>query len=182
MRRTVLLSLCWLAVLAACTPLGLWVYDDPALEVSQVAGRASDSTVTVALDVRNPNDYDLSTTRFELRLQVDGRTVGHYERDSIIPVPRSVTSTLSLPFIHASSARGRYLESLRAGAHLIVVEGRAVFSTPFGERRVRVVNGGAMAGDSVEFQGGGGGQLRPGLPLPNRRPSIWRPPEPRPGR
>lgn len=175
MRRTVLLPLCWFAGAAACTPLGLWVYDDPALEVSRVAvatERASESTVTVALDIRNPNDYDLSTTRFELRLRVDGRTVGHYERDSIIPVPRSVTSTLSLPFL-AASARGTSLEALRSGEHRIVVEGRAVFTTPFGERRVRVANGGAMAGD---------GRLRPGLPLPSRRPSIWRPPEPRPGR
>jgi len=184
MRRTVRFPLWWVAALGGCTPLGLWVYDDPAFEVSRVrleAAQVADSTVTVALYVWNPNDYDLSATRFELRLRLDGQTVGHYERDSVIPVPSSGTAMLSLPFLPASAVKGRRIEAFRSGTHRFLVEGRAVFTTPFGERRVRVAHGGDMAfGGTVEpVSGGEGSQTRPGLPMPNRWPGIWRLPEPR---
>jgi LEA14-like dessication related protein len=185
MRRLALIGF-WLGALGACTPLGFWVYDDPAFEVSRVRldmEQATDSTVLVALYVWNPNDYDLSTTRLELRLQLDGKTVGHFRRDSIIPVPPSATATLSLPFIPASNTTGGQLAAFRTGTHRFEVEGQAVFQTPFGDRRVRVAHAGDMAfGTSEPVSGSSGSETRPGLPMPNRWPAVWRNPYPRPTR
>ena len=187
MRRTATLPLWWIAALGGCTLLGLWVYEDPALEVSRVRMEAepvTDSTVLVALYVWNPNDYELTTARFELRLRLDGQTVGHFSRDSIIPVPKAGTATVSLPFLPASRGAGGRLAALRHGTHRFLVEGRAVFKTPFGDRRVRVAHAGDMAfGGTVEpVIGGEGSQTRPGLPMPNRWPAVWRGPDVRPRR
>ncbi len=97
----------------------------------------------------NPNDYDLSTARFDLKLRLDGATIGHYNRDSIIPLSQVETTQLALPFMPTSAAAGK-LARFRSGTHTFLVEGRATFETPFGERTVRVAHGGAMAfgGDS----------------------------------
>lgn len=137
-----------MAALAACTPLGLWVYDDPEFEVSRVrleSGARPDSVVEVALELWNPNDYDITTARFELHLQLDDDTIGRYERDSVIPLQQVETTTLSLPFTPTAQATPGRMAAFRSGTHRFLVEGRAVFMTPFGERRVRVADGGAIS-------------------------------------
>jgi hypothetical protein len=154
MRRHVLFGWWWAAALSGCTPLGLWLYQDPAFEVSEIKlsrEQPTDSTVLVALYVWNPNNYELMTARFELELEVDGRTVGHYARDSIIPVPQVATATMHLPFLPPD--RGRRLERLPAGTHRVEVEGEAFFMTPFGERGVRVAHSGDVAVDPAEAFG-----------------------------
>ena len=84
-----LLVACAAAAIAACTPLGLWVYNDPGLEVSRV--RVNHDTgadpVVVGLAVWNPNDYDVSTARFELELKLDDMSVGRFSGDSVVSVP-----------------------------------------------------------------------------------------------
>lgn len=141
-RRAVPLSL-WLAAAAgACTPAGLWVYDDPAFDATRPRldrGRATDSTVVVALDVWNPNDYEVTTSRLELRLRLDGDVVGHFQRDSAIPLPRTRAATVRLPFTPSADAT-RKLAAIPAGTDHFQVEGLAVFQTPFGERRVDVTH------------------------------------------
>lgn len=137
MRRTVPALAGWLLALGACTPLGLWVYDDPSFAV-RLDDAGADSALTVALDVRNPNDYDVLTERFDLRLRLDGHTVGRFERDSSVPVPKYGSTTVSLAFTPAAGvSRGR-LGAFRRGTTRLVVEGRAVLSTPFGKREVPV--------------------------------------------
>lgn len=148
MRRIAGRAVWWLAATAACTPLGLWVYDDPEFEVSRVrlaSDARRDSVVEVALALWNPNDYDISTARFELHLQLDDDTIGRYERDSIIPLEQVETTTLSLPFTPTAEATPGRLAAFRSGTHRFLVSGRAVFTTPFGERRLRVADGGAMS-------------------------------------
>lgn len=145
-----------LAALGACTPLGLWLYADPAFEVSEVrleGEEPRDSSVTVALFVWNPNAYELMTARFELQLEVDGLRVGSYARDSIIPVPRAGTASLSLPFLAPSGVRGE-LEELGTGTHRFALQGRAFFTTPFGEREVPVAHAGDLDADSASGAGG----------------------------
>jgi hypothetical protein len=142
------LRLAGLGLLCGCTPLGLWEYQDPRLEVSRVrvyADPSTDSTVLVALEVRNPNDYPLSTARFELRLRLDDRTIGRYERDSVVSLPKVVTTTMMLAFTPTSGSTVDRLSVLRAGTHHYRVEGRAIFTTPFGEQGIRVAHSGAMA-------------------------------------
>lgn len=180
MRRTAVLAT-WLGTLGACTPLGVWLYEEPAFEVSRVrlaAEQATDSIVMVALYVWNPNDYDLLTSRLDLRLELDGEMVGRFERDSIIPVPPSGTASVSLPF---QPVRGGRLAMFFNGVHRFEIEGQAVFQTPFGDRRVSVAHAGDMAfgGAAEPVTARGGSEPRPGLSPPNRWPSVWRIPEPR---
>ena len=81
---------CLAAAVAACTPLGLWVYDDPGLEVSRVRldsrrGRRR-SRWCSGWPCGIPTTTTVSTARLELQLRLDDVTVGHFSRDSIIPV------------------------------------------------------------------------------------------------
>lgn len=186
MRRTAVLTV-WVAALGGCTPLGFWVYADPEFEVSRMrlaADEPADSSLVVALNVWNPNDYDLSTSRLSLELELDGKTVGRFERDSVIPVPPSAAASVSLPFIPARGADRRQITALLEGTHRFRVRGEAVFQTPFGDRKVPVVHDGDMSfGGSVEpASAGEGSETRPGLPMPNRYPAVWRVPVPRPAR
>lgn len=137
----------WLAPLVACTPLGVWIYQDPAVTVSRVRvatdGRDS-SPVMVALDLRNPNDYTVSTTRVELRLVLDGLAIGQLDQDSSVSLPKG-TATVALPLIpHRSATRGR-MQAFGSGIHRFTIEGRATFKTPVGKRKVRFAQTGELA-------------------------------------
>jgi len=141
---------------AACTPLGLWIYDDPGLEVSRVRldhDAAGAAPVVVGLAVWNPNDYDLSTARLELQLRLDDVTVGHFSRDSIIPVPQAGLADFALPLTVPTGPIRERIRRLSSGTHRFAVVGRATFSTPFGPRNVRFAHAGDLAfgrGDEVE--------------------------------
>lgn len=156
----------WLATtVAACTPLGLWVYDDPGLEVSRVRldhDPAGAEPVVVGLAVWNPNDYDVSTARLELQLRLDDVTVGHFSKDSIISLPHDGLSDLALPLTVPTGSMRARIRALSSGTHRFAVEGRATFSTPFGRRNVRFAHAGDLAfrgRTEVEF-GAGAGSIR----------------------
>ena len=92
MMRTTLTRAALGALLGACTPLGLWIYEDPVVTVSRVTlelrePRSSTlSPVVVALDVHNRNDFSLSTTRRELSLRLDGFPIGRLKQDNRVVV------------------------------------------------------------------------------------------------
>lgn len=147
-----LLGICVAAAVVACTPLGLWVYDDPGLEVSRVRvnGEAGADPVVVGLAVWNPNDYDVSTARLELQLKLDDVPVGHFSRDSIVPVPQVGLADLTLPLTVPQGAVRQRIRTLGSGTHRFAVEGRATFSTPFGRRNVRFAHQGDLAFGSAK--------------------------------
>jgi hypothetical protein len=150
-----LLGACLLSAAGACTPIGLWVYDDPGLEVSRVRlnhDTAGAQPVVLGLAINNPNDYDLSTARFELQLRLDDVPVGHFSRDSIIPLPQLAIADMLLPLTVTPGEGLNRIRALSKGTHRFAVEGRATFSTPFGLRDVRFAHAGDMA-----FGGTGGG-------------------------
>jgi hypothetical protein len=138
----------WVMPVLACTPLGLWVYMDPKMSVSRVRLPSESSNrlapVLVALYVENPNDYPLSTARVELRLRLDGLTVGRLARDSTVSLPKLATSVISMSLEPASDVGPAQLRLLVAGMHRFVVEGRTTFTTPFGARKVRFAQEGEM--------------------------------------
>src|SRR3954470_21733442 len=89
-----------LGLLGACTPLGLWIYEDPVVTVSRVTlelrdQRAVTSPVVVALAVQNRNDFPLSSTRMEVSLRLDGVPIGRLQRDSMVSVSTDTVSMLS---------------------------------------------------------------------------------------
>jgi LEA14-like dessication related protein len=182
---------CLVAAVAACTPMGLWVYDDPGLEVSRVRvqNETGGDPLVLGLAVWNPNDYDVSTARLELELKLDDVSIGHFSKDSIIPVPQVALADLSLPLTVASGAARQRIRGMGSGYHRFAVEGRATFSTPFGRRKVRFAHegdlrfGGAneahiattVAADSLNHR------ARRGIyapRLPNVRPAPDRSPRP----
>lgn len=136
-----------LLVLGACTPLGLWVYDDPILTVSRVTLELKEARrlgMVVALAVDNRNSYALSTERVELSLRLDGVPVGQVDRDSAVPVARTTVSTVALALPLREQTTPERLAALGSGTHTFAVHGRATFRTPFGMREVRFDQEGAM--------------------------------------
>jgi hypothetical protein len=102
------------------------------------------SPVMVVLDLRNPNDLTLSTTRVELWLVLDGLTVGWLDRDSSVSLPKG-TTTLALPLVPSHVATPARQRAFNAGSHQFTIEGRATFATPIGERKVPFLQTGEMS-------------------------------------
>lgn len=140
----------WVLLLAACTPLGLWIYEDPVVTVYRVTLELSEtrpsgvSPVIVALAVENRNDYPLSTERVELSLRMDGVPIGHLAHDRRVSVATDTTSTVAMPLSLEKQATPEQLQSLGSGAHLFAVRGKATFRTPIGMREVRFAQEGSM--------------------------------------
>jgi LEA14-like dessication related protein len=132
---------------AACTPLGLWIYEDPGVTMSRVRVNAKGqdaSPVVVVLDLRNPNDLTLSTTRVELWLVLDGLTVGWLDWDSSVSVPKG-TTTVALPLVPSHVTTPARQRAFGSGTHQFTIEGRATFATPIGERKVPFLQTGEMS-------------------------------------
>jgi LEA14-like dessication related protein len=149
MRRMGWIRAAWLVLLESCTPLGLWIYEDPVVTVSRVTlelreTRSSTSPVVVALAVHNRNDYPLSSTRMEVSLLLDGIPIGRSRQDSTLPVPKEGVSTVALPLALEKRATRSQLRTLDLGSHRFAVSGRATFETPIGTRRVRFAEEGDM--------------------------------------
>ncbi|HUR93804.1 MAG TPA: LEA type 2 family protein [Gemmatimonadales bacterium] len=137
----------WLLPVLACTPLGVWVYQDPSVAVARVrvdAQARGTPPVLVALAVTNPNDYALSTSRLELKLLLDDLPIGTIDRDSSVPLPKG-TALVSVPLVPDRAATSARLEGFRSGMHRFTIEGRATLVTPVGKRKVRFAEEGEMA-------------------------------------
>jgi LEA14-like dessication related protein len=136
-------------LLGSCTPLGLWLYEDPVVTVARVtleprATLSSPRPVVVALDVHNRNDYPLSTTQMQVSLSLDGVPIGRSSQDSTLPVPMEAVSTVALALALEKRATPSQLRSLGSGRHRFSVSGLATFQTPIGARQVRFAEEGDM--------------------------------------
>ena len=139
----------WALLLGGCTPLGLWLYEDPVVTVShitlQLGGvQTSAPPVLVALDLQNANDYPLSTKRVELSLRVDGIAIGQLQRDSAMEMATDTVSTIALPLSLARQTTPERLRMLSSGTHTFAVRGRATFRTPIGTRKIRFAQEGSL--------------------------------------
>jgi hypothetical protein len=145
----------WLLVpVAACTPLGVWVYEDPGVTVSRVRVNTDGlgrSPVMVALDLKNPNDFTVSTTRVELWLMLDGLAIGRLDQDSSMSLPKG-TATVALPLIPNRATTPARLQAFGSGIHRFTIQGRATFSTPVGKRKVRFTQTGEMVFGPPQLQ------------------------------
>jgi LEA14-like dessication related protein len=149
MRATLALSVLG-ATIGACTPLGLWIYEDPVVTVSRVTlelrepRSSATSPVVVAVDVHNRNDFPVSTTRMELSLRLDGIPIGRLKQDNRVAVATDGVSTVALPLRLEKQATPSHLRTLDTGSHVFLVSGRATFETPIGTRRVHFAEEGEM--------------------------------------
>ncbi|HEX3233549.1 MAG TPA: LEA type 2 family protein [Gemmatimonadales bacterium] len=140
-------AILWVVPALACTPLGLWVYNDPEVSVSRVrlpAESSEEMPVVVALAVRNPNDFPIATARVELQLQLDGLTVGWLTSDSTVSFPQFATSILAVALDRSTGVGPAQLRILGIGTHAFAVHGRTTFTTPFGKRKIRFAQEGKM--------------------------------------
>jgi LEA14-like dessication related protein len=136
-------------LLGGCTPLGLWLYEDPVVSVSRIRVEVggpgtSHSPVVVALAVQNLNDYPVSAERVELSLRLDGIPIGQIKRDSPVTLATDTVSTVALPLPIAKPATREHLRNLTSGRHTFAVRGRATFRTPIGTRKVRFAQEGSL--------------------------------------
>ena len=136
--------------LGACTPLGLWLYQDPVITMSRITlevrkpTRAKPPPVVVALDVKNVNDYPVSAERLELSLRVDGISMGKLTQDSTVTLAIDSISTVAIALPVERWVIADRLEASRDVTHVVAVQGRATFRTPFGTRKVRFAQSSAM--------------------------------------
>jgi LEA14-like dessication related protein len=98
----------------------------------------------VALAVENRNDYALATERIEVALRLDGMAIGKLKRDSTMSVEMAAVSNLDIALPLEKKVTSRQLAALNSGTHSFAVRGRATFRTPFGVRKVRFEQEGAM--------------------------------------
>src|SRR4051812_11016983 len=122
-----------LGLLGACTPLGLWIYEDPVVTVSRVTLELRDarvstgSPVVVALAVHNRNDFPLTSTEMEVALRLDGVPIGRLKRDSTVSVETDSVSTVALPLKLERQATPSRLKTLDTGSHRFAINGLATF-------------------------------------------------------
>lgn len=136
-------------LLGACTPLGLWIYEDPMVTVSRVTLELSErvgpiSPVVVALAVHNRNDFPLTSTRIEVSLHLDGVFIGQLRQDRTVALPKAMISAVALPLRLEKQVTPSRLRALDSGSHKFAISGRATFETPFGTRKVRFAEEGEM--------------------------------------
>lgn len=140
----------WFCLLTACTPVGLWLYEDPVVTVAgirlnlEASTQSGSSPVIVALAVKNSNDYPLSTVQVELSLRLDGVPIGRLKRDSRVQVATDTVSTVALELALEEPATPEHLQVFGSGTHNFAVRGRATFRTPIGMRKVRFAQEGDM--------------------------------------
>jgi hypothetical protein len=136
-----------LPVSVACTPLGVWLYEDPGVTVSRVRvgmDSLSLAPALIALDLQNPNDFPLSAVHVQLSLELDDQPFGELNRDSTVVLPSDTTSTVALPLMLTARMPAGRLTAFRSGTHRFLVMGRAEFTTPIGKRKVRFAQEGDL--------------------------------------
>lgn len=139
----------WLCWLTACTPVGLWLYEDPVVTVAGIrlnleASGPLTAPVIIALAVKNSNDYPLSAEQVELSLRLDGVPIGSLKRDSTMQVATDTVSTVALALALEEQTTPEHLQVFGSGTHNFAVRGRATFRTPIGTRKVRFAQEGNM--------------------------------------
>jgi LEA14-like dessication related protein len=136
-------------MLGGCTPLGLWMYEDPVVTVEHISyeqtrSMPAQSPVVVALAVKNANDYPISAEHVELSLHLDGVPVGQVRRDSTVPLAIDTVSTVAVPLVFNSQTVSQRQQVTRSGMHSFAIKGQATFQTPIGPRTVRFAQEGSM--------------------------------------
>jgi LEA14-like dessication related protein len=123
---------------AGCTPLGLWDYTDPRVELGriQLALDADIEPLGVVLAVNNPNLYEMTLTGAEAQLQLDGQPVGHGIKAEASTLPQRGTAEVHVPMPASDSLRRALANTLRRGLHSYLIQGHVTLQTPIGVRRI----------------------------------------------
>ncbi|HET7248658.1 MAG TPA: LEA type 2 family protein [Gemmatimonadales bacterium] len=142
MRRW-LAGACVVAALAGCKTLANALqFAEPEVQLKevQITGLGlTGGTLNLALDVYNPNDYRLRSTRLELGIDLENTHFGDAVLETPLELPSQQHTLVTLPvrFEWAGVGAGaRALLSRQAIAFGLT--GTAYLGTPLGDRRVQV--------------------------------------------
>src|SRR5207245_644212 len=118
-------NLCCLLPVLACTPIGVWIYEDPQVTVDRVRVNAyagDDSPVVVALARHNPNDFAVSATRLEFQLVLDDLPIGRLDRKGSLSVPKGIAK-VAVPIEPDRGTTSGRLQAFYSGVHRFMIEG-----------------------------------------------------------
>ena len=139
-----------LSVLAGCTPLGLWIYQEPTIEITSVTlsdAGAAEYPIRIALQVSNGNDFEVSLEKVDLRLLVNGSPIVDRELSTAALFPAGDRHTVEIGVAWRDVGPGLRPEGLGPGDHRYSVDGEAHLRTPIGRRSIRFARAGT---DSFE--------------------------------
>jgi hypothetical protein len=88
-------------VLAACVPLGGWLYDDPTFVFSELTlrgGGTPDDTLEMVLTACNRNDYPVEARAIEVSLNFAGASLGPAEFSQPFTLQTRDSTKLTVPF------------------------------------------------------------------------------------
>lgn len=153
MIRSAVLAL--LLCLVGCTPLGIWVYEEPKLVISEIAidpGQSAAYPVRVSLQISNSNDFEISLVRVRLHLQVAGASIVDRELATAALFAAREQQTVLIGVTWADVSAALRSSQLASGNHAYMMDGHAIVNTPIGERRIRFERTGTRSfGESAQL-------------------------------
>ena len=123
----------------ACTPLGLWVYEEPKVEVTGIAvDPTADAQfpVQIGLSVSNANDFEVSLIRVQVRFLVGGNTLVERELPTAALFPARDRQTVKIGVSSADLVPGARQRAVPGASQKYFLDGYALLKTPLGERRI----------------------------------------------
>lgn len=128
-----------------CTPLGLWIYEEPMIEITAVnlsdLGSA-EYPVRIALQVSNVNDFEVSLEKVQLLLVLNDSPVVDRELATAASFPARDKHTVEIGVAWRDVGPGLRPESLDSGNQRYSVVGHVMLRTPIGQRRIRFARAG----------------------------------------
>ncbi|HEX6644744.1 MAG TPA: LEA type 2 family protein [Gemmatimonadales bacterium] len=146
--RIRLLTALALCLLPACTPLGLWIYEEPRIEITEVrVDDAADNAypVRVSFRVSNENDFGISLDRVQLLLVLNDTPVIDRELSTTASFAARDQQIVEIGVAWTDIGPGLRPRSLAPGAPRYSVSGHAFVQTPIGERRIPFARAGTGA-------------------------------------
>lgn len=132
-------------LLPGCTPLGLWVYEEPTIEITSISlsdAGAAEYPVRIALQVSNVNDFEVSLEKVQLLLVLNDSPVVDRELSTAASFAARDRQTVEIGVAWRDIGPGLRPEGLAGGAQRYSVVGHAMLRTPIGQRRIRFARAG----------------------------------------
>ena len=169
--------------LAACVPLGGWLYDDPTFVLSELTlrgGGAPLDTLEMVLTACNRNDYPVEARAIQVSLDMAGERMGPAQFSQPFTLLTRDSTKLTVPLPMPQESEGTH------GKLAYVMTGFTTLMTPIGERRVELFQRGDVQlrpRDEVAHVSARSRPCRPGkstLPSYMPTPILLGPPPPPP--
>jgi hypothetical protein len=135
-------------LIAGCTPLGLWVYEEPKIEVFDLAiddSREADFPIRISLQVSNPNDFEVRLEQVEVAVVLNGAPVVQREVSTAALFVAGDRQTVVVAVAWRDVGSSLRPDSFGSGTHRYAVSGHVVLQTPIGQRRIRFERSGTGA-------------------------------------